>query len=1681
MNDLIGFEPAGGVETFQGKPVDSKTGLIGFEPYAPGSYDEQLSQIVPPQARDEVARIQGENDAISQKLEAETPGAFKRWWNNFNTPLLNPSKTLTLGKQLDFMAGKPYTPTEDDWDTWVNGKLVNINRERFPNGQQPGVDWWRQDNAPVEVLKSLRHEFETKFLGVPQGGRAPEDQSESLKMVGGVVKGVEAVAGGAADFLTSPAGISTLGLGAAPRLVQKAVGTYFMGHMASQYPDLWKRAQEAAAKGDDAGLAQIGTETALNTMFIGLLGAGVMSKEPKNKQTGLATDPASNAKVRFEQRPGETKEQFFQRFKDFQEQLEAWNLANEQQQTKQAKPADQAEASRRQIEPDFIDAEFFNEGRALPPTQAGPLQIADGPGPIITPSPLENAAARFRSNRQAARDLLRLSVLQDNPVLLEAGEIISAERPGLRSTENVKPVMLDVKVDEVPPSPLPDYPPARPPARPDEGVVDPNAPKPDLTAEWPKSKDPLSKALEAALRNVLKVPEEPANAPLSSPSPEIKTPVIESQRPSAPVKPWEIRQQLQERSQSKPQPVSEYVETPDNHPVIRFWSEPDSYNYALTKANAAFPNDSRLATEVAQDAHTNLYLNASKASANTPNAKAWAMRSISNYVIDRARKIKRDAQRLEQPTEESSPLDAIPDDSTPPDVAVGMKELEDSLSKAKQSMSSAELEVYQAMRGDSSVTFAELARKQGVSPMTMTRIASELRGRIAKQMVKDGIDISDYDAVSEFLAKTEPAKGKGIKPKLGSPEAGFTTIIPHLTRIIAGWMKSGASAARAIGHAIKVFGRRIAAPAARIATRLGYNNSRALMGFRRPMRPIQPWIPGQRSTLSVATARHPGWIRRPAEWSALDVVNKAGLTELGQRMESYHDRMPELEGRWTTPLAVIEQSHSNKEIAAAAKEWENHFLARESRNNGATPQQSRAVAAAGLVGMSRAARDMINWQRQVVMEMADISRTLGVQVKDGNQWRLGNFNNEHYPRIPAPWIRELSKDPNSKKNRPLLDRAVNEMLANGNATSRAEAEAFFSRDGWGEHFNDGQLSTTEKARGEKLPDSFYDYSLDGFVGYVSRTADRLAQIEAFGQSLGGTQDTAFEVARSKTTNSRLVSQINDLRHHYYRDNRTPDALSPLMQKLDAATTIGYLGFSTLGAARNVATAMGMSMTSNGVTPTVVAAAKTMFAELEAVAKSSINLLSGEPKSERSTESLVAQEIGAITRDMRYASMREHMEGTWMDKAVNAALVFNTFGERVGRMIEDTAVTTWLRHTVDIHNQKPGSLDDRTRKARLSRVGFVGQKLTDLMNGDPLAVQEFERAAVSSNQFSYRANQSSTMFDKGWARFFLKFQKFGAMASRWFDREVMKPLAQKHNGQWSPDIWPLVRAMGIAFPLVGELYQEAKEKLFNRPRKTASIEEIVNTADEDVVRALGLIANRYFIDITWGGALGIIGDYAGTINDFANRGRFKSPLEAPGITAVQQFATLLLHRWQRGLTTEGILSDVGDLAKSFPATAQVTGVSQQAVRQLGSGSEKALLDARRVQSEARPLLERFSKEKGYWRGSKFNSTIVSYDENTAEMSAFKDAMMAGDKKLAVEIYKDFVGNSKDKLRAQNILKGTANTANPLYSKNAGIDTEEKVAEFLKWVEKRVPSKLSSFRKAYIQYESANPAGAGSKKR
>lgn len=207
----------------------------------------------------------------AESIQKESARLYTEATSNTRTATAQPPTPLVDQRTIadESLAQGPYTPR-------VNPALtVQPERSEYVAGSIGSVIGPLAKGIPLRPFSlgsQLEFLAENRPRNMPEGA-PPNPGLPALQVPAGIVKGVENVATGAGQFMTSPLGFATLGLGAAPGAVRGLASAAFATDMATHAPDAWQKYWEAANKGDKTAQAEALTEGIGTLAMAGLAGS----------------------------------------------------------------------------------------------------------------------------------------------------------------------------------------------------------------------------------------------------------------------------------------------------------------------------------------------------------------------------------------------------------------------------------------------------------------------------------------------------------------------------------------------------------------------------------------------------------------------------------------------------------------------------------------------------------------------------------------------------------------------------------------------------------------------------------------------------------------------------------------------------------------------------------------------------------------------------------------------------------------------------------------------------------------------------------------------------------------------------------------------------------------------------------------------------------------------------------------------------------------------------------------------------------------------------------------------------------------------------------------------------------------------------------------------------------------
>ena len=861
--------------------------------------------------------------------------------------------------------------------------------------------------------------------------------------------------------------------------------------------------------------------------------------------------------------------------------------------------------------------------------------------------------------------------------------------------------------------------------------------------------------------------------------------------------------------------------------------------------------------------------------------------------------------------------------------------------------------------------------------------------------------------------------------------------------------------------------------------------------------PVAP-VPYEKSVLGTITR-----MLSPHRWAigGEDLLRRAGLNNLADSLREFYDAEAIMLGRFFDGYRELQERYTYEEWEAAKDEFNRYMAMREQgQKEEGDGQKFREQAEAMLEGTSPATKELVAWQKSIATQTGMLSEELNVHVYDPSLrkgdggWRpIGNLGEWHFPRMFKQETFDIITNRNLPEFKDKYRTLLNDMVANGNAETVEEAHESLQQN-YKDTTGGDYFANLERARGTKLPDQYYDNSVDAYLHFLRRYSERTAQIQAFGQAMDGRVMDAFDVAKAEVGNGPLEDDIDLIQKTVYRQRPKWEGWQNVASWGTGISSMLYLS-GPLTSMRNLTSALRMNMESFGFLNTAGALGKSLLQSIKATAITAQKITAGEwtakfwkEGAKTATPEMVAEAhaMGALRMDFQTAQLLDLYEDSpWYNsKSAKAMLVKgNTMAlwmhgatERMGRSISYAAGLQWLRATRELVANESG--DYKRRLALMKRLGFHTEADRQaVLSGDPVEVQRFLRATVREKQYSYDISQSPLFFASPVGRMFFQFQKWGYQRLRDLGRNVVSPALGGdkvyHKGkelQVERDFKPLLR-MAILSMGAGELYSLLRQLLTDRERKEAGFSEIAETYNVDEQRGMALaferIANNFVLD----GGSGIIGDYYQLSKDMATRGwRYKNPLEPPTIQTGKEIVGLVTDRFTRKSLTEGMGRDLKDffmrlpVLKQPPLSTMVDGVMDNTVDDDWSSRKDAMNQVGKLRNAAR----RFADENELDEERSMNFIMDAKNPNSYLYDSIHDALLVGDFERARELRKEAIEKAKPKDRKRKLLAIKTSVRNRQPLKVGGVENEKVRTAFYKWLKERRPDEAANLMQVQRRY-------------
>ena len=591
---------------------------------------------------------------------------------------------------------------------------------------------------------------------------------------------------------------------------------------------------------------------------------------------------------------------------------------------------------------------------------------------------------------------------------------------------------------------------------------------------------------------------------------------------------------------------------------------------------------------------------------------------------------------------------------------------------------------------------------------------------------------------------------------------------------------------------------------------------------------------------------------------------------------------------------------------------------------------------------------------------------------------------------------------------------------------------------------------------------FYDYSFDNLNRYAWKWANRISQIEQFGQSTGEMRPDLFDNILNGHLDATTKDYVNQVRDRVYGvKNRS--FYTSFMDNLNILATALQLG--------NPATATLNLM--GGTTLNVQ-----MFG-FKNVAKAYVELLSDWQRIQQEGVSYGAlgKDILNILRDADYDLASIYGGASPTKEALSKFAKFTmTWGgyrgtENIIRATAMLASQYQLAAALHQWNAKPNGAQARLYRQQMIRNGLDVDKLL-IENGQGTETERYIRKMINIPQGSYRIDQVPLFVDTREGRFFFKYQKFSTQVSRMFWMNHMKPLMEAKTGaERAKALTNWLGYFAKAY-LGGSLILASRAALFGFQDPGPDWDDLKQALEnDDTHRAMTMLVSRAFHSMMAASALGFFGNYVQFSMDVADRHRVKNPLEPPGLAPLNAMQDLgLTFIEQRGRLTKRDIDNT--LTQAFAFYRGYKRMGATAVIAVGADWKEARLEAsRKERNYARKAMAMYADEMDIER-KRTNLGRIGKTPMTPINREIWEALTLGNKEQARAIVQRELrqASPKDRKDIRNSMMAAARSRQPLA--HQGYVSEEERVNFYRWAETALaPHNYNRIVEMDLQYRKA----------
>lgn len=866
----------------------------------------------------------------------------------------------------------------------------------------------------------------------------------------------------------------------------------------------------------------------------------------------------------------------------------------------------------------------------------------------------------------------------------------------------------------------------------------------------------------------------------------------------------------------------------------------------------------------------------------------------------------------------------------------------------------------------------------------------------------------------------------------------------------------------------------------------------------RPDVPLARWLsPAVRFKRFFSPSRFGyGGVLTDVANTTTDPTARGLVMKLAKLIPQYYDTVQNINAKATTPFFDVLNRVTKAEETKLRNEFELFWATHESRDGGKSAAQSQNEAMTQIYPtLSPKAKALVDASKRFGVGsgqlMQSLNGGLGHFVKEGKNYRnFQDLGENYFGRRFSQEVDMVLSDPDATPNRARFMQLMEELVANNpKQFENVEAAIKYWTESGVSSISDGSYNAgVDMARGVKMPDSWHDYSLDGYLRSLENWSTRIAQIHTFGDNVpaevkGGNVirpeliDAFEEAIRFGTRQSngtgepglkKILTQIKEdtlgIRQSHQGDE--------WVRRLRSLGTIRYLS-AVLSSVRNVGQAIVATSEHAGMRNTLIASSKALYDAARAVGQS---IKSGKLIEPKAVED--AARIGAFQRSLSHQSFYDldpiKPAATAIGKAYQYVgeklLLGQHLSEGWNRGMSASAFSMWARDAVRAFAHDPGSREVAIATANLQRWGFSQAERQRFFSGDASMVNKLIRVAVKEKNYGYKGDQVPAIFRSPGFQLLTLFQSWGIQRTRDFARNVWRPMFHGDTVAMPDgstrnvrDIMPMIRFI-VGSTAGAAALNWLKDEALGRKLRDPSWQEIFSNPDDDKTKAAMMALSRMFKDVTMSGGAGLIPDYMRSTMDWTTQGRNKSLANSPALQFASDLTDFIKNQVGREGDPRAFWRDFRDtILLRTPLLKEGNDMATHFM--LFGEDQKALFDSRQTISVGRAMMKRWLTESGRDNLIKKHSFTGDKTPNSETYDQINESLLEGDTVRAGQLVNEYTNNRRDRKKL-SAVQASIRGRTPLAGE-ARL-TPEDMRQFIEWAKQRNPQegeKLDELLKGY----------------